>query len=162
MFRAPRIATLDDAKAITELVNAAFRVEDFFKVGDRTDVDEVRAHFASGEFLVLDVDDEPSSATRPAACVYLQRNGPRAYFGMLSIDPARQGQGLGRWMIDALESHCRRAGCRDIEIHVVNLRDELPPFYRRFGYLETGTLPFPDDGTSTRPCHFIVMTKRLV
>ena len=156
-----RVATLDDAEAITALVNAAFRVEDFFKAGDRTDVNEVRARLASGEFLVLEAADEPRSPPRLVACVYVERNGTHAYFGMLSIAPTRQGQGFGRFMIDGVESYCRGSGCREIEIHVVNLREELPPFYRRFGYVETGTLPFPDDGSATRDCHFIVMTKRL-
>jgi len=159
--RALRVATLDDVLAITELVNAAFRVEDFFKAGDRTDVDEVREHFATGEFLVLDADDESFGGRHLVACVYLARDGAKAYFGMLSIDPGRQGRGLGRVMIEGLEARCRESGCREIEIHVVDLREELPPFYRRFGYVETGVLPFPDDGSSTRACHFIVMTKRL-
>ncbi len=161
MPRSPRVATLTDADAISTLVNAAFRVEEFFKAGDRTDVVEVRELCASGEFLVLDAESEQSPGGRLAACVYLERNGARAYFGMLSVDPARQGQGLGRLIIEALEARCLGAGCRTIEIHVVNLREELPPFYRRFGYVETGALPFPDDGSSTRSCHFIVMTKRL-
>jgi GNAT superfamily N-acetyltransferase len=156
-----RVATLDDAPVIAELVNAAFRVEDFFKAGDRTDVEEVRSYFATGEFLVLDGEAPRASGSRPAACVYLERDGAHAYFGMLSIDPARQGQGLGRVMLEGLEARCREAGCREIEIHVVDLRHELPPFYRRFGYVEAGTLPFPDDGTSTKPCHFIVMKKHL-
>ena len=148
-------------QAITDLVNAAFRVEDFFKVGDRTDVREVRSLVASNEFLVLDADDAESRGSQLAACVYLERDGPHAYFGMLSIDPARQGQGLGRLMIEGLEARCREIGCNEIEIHVVNLREELLPFYQRFGYVETGTLPFPDDGSASRPCHFIVMTKHL-
>jgi GNAT superfamily N-acetyltransferase len=155
-----RVATRADAGAVSALVNAAFRVEDFFKAGDRTDEQEVAALLDSGEFLLLE-DEGPAAGSRPAACVYLERNGARAYFGMLSIDPARQGSGLGRLLLESLEARCRAAGCREIEIHVVNLRQELFAFYRRFGYVETGTLPFPDDGSSTRPCHFVVMIKRL-
>ena len=44
---------------------------------------------------------------------------------MLSIDPARQGHGLGRQLIAAAEAHCRNAGCREMELEVVNLRTEL-------------------------------------
>jgi hypothetical protein len=62
-------------------------------------------------------------------------------------------------MIAAAEDHCRNAGCREMELEVVNLRTELPPFYRKFGYLETGTRPFPDVEKSKLPCHFIVMSK---
>lgn len=54
-------------------------------------------------------------------------------------------------MIEALEARCRESGGDEIKIHVVNLREELPPFYRRFGcYEDTGTLPFPDDGSSSK------------
>ena len=90
-----------------------------------------------------------------AGCVYVVIHGETGYFGMLSIDPARQGQGLGRQLIAAAEAHCRNAGCRQMELEVVNLRTELPPFYRRFGYAETGTRPFPDQraGEAPLPLH---------
>jgi GNAT superfamily N-acetyltransferase len=80
---------------------------------------------------------------------------------MLSIDPGQKGRGFGRALIDAVESRARAAGCPSMKIHIVNLREELPPFYQRLGYVETGTLPFPSPDEATRPCHFIVMTKAL-
>ena len=54
---------------------------------------------------------------------------------------------------------CRAAGRPRVKIYIVNLREELPPFYRRLGYIESGTLPFPIPEEATRPCHFIVMSK---
>jgi hypothetical protein len=48
-----------------------------------------------------------------------------------------------------------------VDISVVDLRTELPPFYRRLGYVETGTAPFPDPAKAKRPCHFILMSKPL-
>jgi GNAT superfamily N-acetyltransferase len=80
---------------------------------------------------------------------------------MLAVEPSCQGQGLGSRLIGEVEARCRRCGCRYIDIHLVNLREELPGFYRRRGYVESGTLPFSDSERSTRPCHFIVMTKAL-
>jgi GNAT superfamily N-acetyltransferase len=109
-----------------------------------------------GEFLVL--EDPPGTL---AGCVYVKRKGDRSCFGMLSIDPALQGKGLGRALVDEVESRARAAGCRHMDIQVVNLREELPPFYRRLGYVETGTAPFPDDEHTTKPCHFILMSKAL-
>jgi GNAT superfamily N-acetyltransferase len=93
--------------------------------------------------------------------VYVKITGAIGYFGMLSIDPARQGQGLGARLIAFAEDYCREAGCSEMEIEVVNLRTELPPFYRRFGYTESGTRPFPDSERTKLPCHFIVMSKVL-
>ena len=48
-----------------------------------------------------------------------------------------------------------------MEIHVVDLRQELPPIYRRLGYVEVGTEPFPDAERAKRAARFIVMTKPL-
>jgi GNAT superfamily N-acetyltransferase len=80
---------------------------------------------------------------------------------MLSVDPARQGQGLGARLIEAVEQFCRDAGCRTMEIEVVNLRTELPAFYRRHGYVEAGTRPFPLNERTRVPCHYILMTKAI-
>ena len=55
----------------------------------------------------------------------------------------------------------RALGCAGVDISVVDLRTELPPFYRRLGYVETGTAPFPDPERATRACHLIVMSKEL-
>jgi GNAT superfamily N-acetyltransferase len=146
----------DEAQALAALISKAYEVEAFFKIGDRTDAADVRDRMRRGRFLVLDV---PGGI---AGCVYIVVNGDRGYFGLLSIDPARQKQGLGARLIAAAEDACRSAGCREMEIEVVNLRTELPPFYRRFGYQEAGTRTFPDVERATRPCHFIVMTKALI
>ena len=149
-----RTASRNDIPELARLINAAFVIERFFKRGDRTTVEELDELAQRGEFLIL---EGPQGSA--LGCVYWTRHGDDGYFGMLSIDPAHQGRGLGRVLIDAVESRCRAAGCPRMKIHIVNLREELPPFYRRLGYVETGTLPFPTPEAATRPCHFIVMTK---
>ena len=80
---------------------------------------------------------------------------------MLSVDPARQGQGLGRALVAAAEARCQAAGCHEMEIEVVNLRTELPPFYRRLGYTQKVPVRSLSDERVTQPCHFIVMAKPL-
>ena len=159
-----RTARPDDAAALASLINAAFVVEAFFKIGDRTSADEVAALMeAGGEFLVLDAS-EPGTGTGTGTltgCVYLKSSGDRAYFGMLSIDPDKQRQGAGRRLVDAVESRARERGCRFMDLHLVDLREELTPYYRRLGYVECGTLPFSEPERASKPCFFIVMTKRL-
>lgn len=76
------------------------------------------------------------------------------------MDPARQGQGLGSLLLDAAEAALRRAGCARIDIRVVNLRRELPPFYHRRGYRDCGVEPFTDP-RATQPCEFLLMSKTL-
>jgi len=97
-----------------------------------------------------------------AGCIYVELQGERAYFGLLAVDPARQHRGLGRRLVDESENHARAAGCLAMDLRIVNLREELPPFYRRLGYIETGTAPFPEEIRSKLPCHFVLMSKSLV
>ena len=153
-----RTAEPHEASALASLINAAFVVEAFFKVGNRTSAEEVAALMADGgEFLVL----ERTGTGTLEGCVYLKHSGDRCYLGMLSIDPPRQRQGLGLRLVDAAEARARGLGCRFMDMHIVNLREELPPYYRRLGYAEAGTLPFSDPKEATRPCFFVVMSKRL-
>lgn len=151
-----RLATAADAAAIADLVNAAFQVEATFKIGDRTDVDDIRDHLERGQFLVA-VD--PAGAM--LACVYLESEGARGYFGMLSVAPSLQRSGMGRRLIAEVEDRCRARGCSVMEIQIVDRRTELPPYYRRLGYVESGTTPFESADKLKLPCHFVRMTKPL-
>jgi GNAT superfamily N-acetyltransferase len=150
-----RVATADDVEAVAALITLAYRVEDFFITGDRTDPADIRRRMQQGVFLVLELDGALAGA------VFVEVRARAGYFGMLSVDPARQGEGLGRRLIDAAEDWCRTAGCNEMEIEVVSLRTELPPFYQRLGYVLTGTRPFPDMHKSRMACEFLVMAKAL-
>lgn len=146
-----------DAETIRDLINLAFRIEKFFVDGDRISLAEVRSHFDTGEFLVASA----GNGAPPAGCAYIERSGERAYLGLLSVDPAYQRAGLGAQLAAAAEQRCRDLGCRFMDLHIVNLRAELGPYYRRLGYLETGTEPFPADVPTRLPCHFVKMSKPL-
>ena len=145
----------DEADAVAALVNRAFDVERFFKHGDRTTRDDVTAMMREGLFLAIDDGGQIVGA------VFVRPMRPQGYFGMLAIDPERQGQGLGRALIDAAERHLAHAGSTYAEIHVVNLREELPPYYARLGYVIVGELPFPRPEELSQDCHLIVMRKPL-
>jgi GNAT superfamily N-acetyltransferase len=151
-----RAAGADDADAIASLINAAFLVETCFVEGDRTNAAEVRGKLAKGEFLVA-----LAAAGKIGACVYVEVRGERGYFGLLAVDPSLQGQGVGARMVDAAEDHCRKRGCGFMDLQVVNLRAELPPIYRKLGYVETGRAPFSDPQRLKQACEFILMSKPL-
>ena len=151
-----RIAESAEIAALTRLINTAFEVERFFLDNDRLDAAEVERRLALGKFL-LEEDGE-----KLAGCVYVELRGERGYFGLLPVDPARQRTGMGSRMVDAAEDYCRAAGCRFMDLTTVNLRKELPGYYRRRGYVENGTLPFPADQHPPKmPCHLVKMTKSL-
>lgn len=151
-----RTAQPVDADDIAHLVNAAFRPERFFIDHDRTNPEKVRALLQKGKFLLVE------QVGVLAGCVYVERRAERGYFGLLTVDPALQRCGLGSRLVAAAEEYCRAAGCRFMDLTIVNLRTELPAFYNRLGYTESGTLPFPSDQEANQPCHLVKMSKSLV
>jgi GNAT superfamily N-acetyltransferase len=150
-----RAAIPSDTEAVVRLINAAFIVERVIIDGDRTNPENVRALMHSGTFLLAE------DAAGLAGCVYVEQRGERSYLGLLSVDPQRQGMGCGRQLAGAAEDYSREQGCRAVDLRIVSARAEILPFYRRLGYIENGTAPFPADVQTKVPAHFILMTKAL-
>ena len=151
-----RTARTDDIPAIVSLVNLAYRVEDFFIDGNRTHEGEVGELLAADTFLVAEGDDGELIAS-----VHVSIAGDRGYFGMLSVHPTLQGSGVGRRVVAAAETLARAYGCREMDLSYVHLRPELPVLYRKFGYRETGTAPFPHPWKLKQPAHLVTMSKPL-
>src|SRR5713226_4069538 len=148
-----RSANLGDVKALTRLINAAFRVEQPFIEGDRIDPEGVRSYMAKGKFLVAE------DSTGLSGCVYVELRGDRGYLGLLGVDPPRQGTGFSRKLMDAAENYFRQAGCVAVDLRVISARTPLPAFYRHLDYHETGAAPFAPEVPLKVPCHYILMTK---
>jgi ribosomal protein S18 acetylase RimI-like enzyme len=157
MINSVRMASLKDAEQITALINRAFRpAEGFFIETDRINLESVQDLFTTGQFFLAE------SECLVAASVYVEPRDERAYLGLLSVDPTCQQLGLGSLLMNAAEEHCRRLACRFMDIQVVNLREDLFGFYRKRGYVETGTHPFPPELETRQPVHFIEMSKQLI
>lgn len=152
-----RAATSADQDRLIPLINSAFAIETFLE-GDRTNPQRIAEAMASGTFLVAEDAD-----ARIAACVFTEVRGERGYIGLLAVDPARQGQGIGRFMMQAAEEHLRRHGCVAIDIIVLSLRTDLPPLYQRLGYAVTSREPFSPQRKVKEgfECHAIKMSKQL-
>jgi predicted N-acetyltransferase YhbS len=144
-----------DADRIAALVNRAFAAESWFKSTDRTNAAQVRELLSKGIFLLLEEE------ARLLACVYLETRGDRVYLGMLSVEQDVQGRGLGRSMMREAEEFARRAGHVAIDLRIVHVREELPPYYRKLGYVESGMEPAPNFPGVNIPIHFLLMTKSL-
>ena len=151
-----RIATSADAPQITAVINAAFRIaEEFFVDGNRITQAEVEELLAKGAFLLAEADGKLNG------CVYVELRGERSYLGLLSVDPTSQQSGLDSLLMIEAERYCRERGSHAMDILIVSLREELPAFYEKRGYVKNGTTPFPADVPTKIPCHFINMSKSL-
>lgn len=152
-----KVAEAGDIAPLVEMINTAFAVETFLE-GPRTDAVRLAETMQKGEILMA-VDENG----QPAATVYIERRGERVYMGLFGVDPKRQGEGLGRRLLDEAERRLSAEGVKAIDITVLNLRPELMPIYRKLGFRETGTLPFHMDQVA-KPgfeCYLIAMTKEI-
>lgn len=153
-----RTAHIDDLHAIVEVTNRAFVCEQFCVAGDRTDAADIRQRFAAGSFFVV---ADLADASRLHGSVFCAVEKSRGYLGLLSVHPDAQGLGLAHVLVAAVEKHCRAAGCNFLDITVVNVRDELFPFYAKLGFAAVDVLPFPVPERALRPLLLVKMTKPL-
>lgn len=151
-----RRATESDVPSIVRLVNIAFLTEQFFIERDRTDAETVRQLLRDGHFLLAE------DGAELVGCVHVELHGDRGYFGMLSIEPERQKQGIGRWLIGWLDNYFRESGCKFCDLKIVNVRDDLHSIYLKLGYADSGTSEYDDPHPTKIPVHFIHMTKPLL
>jgi ribosomal protein S18 acetylase RimI-like enzyme len=162
-------ATITDIPQMVALINKAYRGEaarkgwtheaDLIDGDRRTDADELKDLLKTEQatFLVAKLDDEI------AGSVFLEQQGNELYLGMLSVDPLKQDQGIGRKLIRASEEFAIQQGCDAIVMTVISVRKELIAWYERLGYKDTGKRkPFPEDepfGIPKKPLEFIILKK---
>ena len=166
-------ATIADIPAIVDLLNLAYRGE----IASRTWTSE--AHLIAGDTRTNEVElkkimYQPGSvilkyctdAQTIDACVNLQQHGDKIYLGMLSVSPFKQGEGIGKKLLNAAEEHALLNNCVSIYMTVISIRHELIDWYKRHGYVDTGERKkFIEDaisGKHLQPLEFMVMEKPLV
>lgn len=150
-----RFADEGDVEALARLINAAFMVERPIFDGDRVNPERVRDFLGKGRFLVA------QDAGGMVGCVYVELRGDRGYIGLLSVDPAQQGSGLGRVLMETAENYFAEAKCKAVDLRVLSARAPLHGFYRHLGYAETHRSDIPADARPKVRCHFIHMSKKL-
>ena len=169
-----RFAEHGDVPAIVDLVESAYRGESSragwtteadLLDGQRTDAGAVAEIVASpGRVMLLAEADGVL-----AGCCHLERRpAAGAYFGMFSVRPAEQGQGLGQQILAEAERLARDEwGAVTMVMTVLEPRRDLIGWYERRGYRHTGeSRPFPYGnerfGIPRRPdLSFIVLEKAL-
>jgi ribosomal protein S18 acetylase RimI-like enzyme len=145
-----RPATIADVPALVALVNSAYRgdssragwtSEADLLDGQRVDDDGLTETIAgAGDVILLHERD-----LVPVGCVHLERTGEDCHLGMLTIQPATQGAGLGRQMLQAAERWAMEHwSSQTMQMMVIVQRTELIAWYERRGYRRTGERrPFP-------------------
>ncbi|KAJ6440900.1 acetyltransferase (GNAT) family domain-containing protein [Purpureocillium lavendulum] len=112
----------------------------------RTSAAEI-GRFITDQRLVLARLAGPSSSptTGPEdviGCVYVKTLSPDlGDFGMLALDAAYRGGGLGRDLVLFAEAHCRRIGCTKMQLELLvpttfehALKTRMQAWYQRMGY----------------------------
>ena len=145
-----RPAVAADIETIVALVESAYRgdesragwtTEADFLDGQRTDAEGVRPLIESDGSIVLVAE----RSHELLACIHVQRLAGAGYFGMFSVRPTLQGQGIGDLLLRAAEAIVRdHWHLPEMTMTVISIRPELIAYYERRGYRRTGeTKPFP-------------------
>lgn len=139
-----RRATADDAQAITNLVNSAYRgetsrqgwtTEADLLDGLRTTPQEITQLItAQDSFLLL-----CHQGNLLAGSVHVEKQGEQAYIGMFVVRPDMQGAGIGKHLLQQAENMASKEwGVNSFIMIVITSRHELIAFYERRGYRRTG------------------------
>ena len=164
-------ATFADAPRLVRLVNHAYRgdasrqgwtTEAHLLDGQRIDEAGLLEMLAVPGAAILLCTDENEELL---GSFYAHAARPKVYLGMLAVDPERQANGVGKFLIGAAEDYGRQHGCTISKMTVISVRPELIAYYERQGYRQTGeTEPFPTDpryGIPKQPLTLLVLEKAL-
>jgi len=145
-----RDATSADVHMIVALVESAYRgdasragwtTEADLLDGRRTGADDVASCLQRPRSRILLAERDGTLL----ACAHIAEEDGAGYFGMFSVEPGRQGGGIGKQVLAQAERIVRDEwALPSMRMTVIDVRDELIAFYERRGYRRTGVLkPFP-------------------
>lgn len=135
-----------DVVAVTALLNAVYAVaEDGMWVPGttRTDTDEITRYAREGSMRIA------RSRGRVVGCIRVTPvDATTAEFGMLASDPKVRGTGVGRLLIDTVETEFAEHGFETMQLEVIRPRDTsheskvfLDRLYTRLGYVPEEPAP---------------------
>lgn len=107
-----------DAQGVTR------RLERLVIVGDRV--------------IVAELEDEVVGLAHLHASPTIEHERPAAKIGALVVHDSHRGQGIGRTLVEAMETEARARRCVLLFLTAASQREEAHEFYRRAGLEETG------------------------
>ncbi|RYP34035.1 hypothetical protein DL767_004477 [Monosporascus sp. MG133] len=124
---------------------------------------------------------QPQPQPQPIGCVCIKKlpvgedaGEEKGEFGMLALDAAHRGGGLGRAMVRFAEDRCRGRGLATVQLELLfptafehAFKARLQRWYARMGYAEVRLGSFADDFPCLAPllagpCEYRIFEKRLV
>ena len=150
-----RHAVVADIAALVALVTSAYRgdasrkgwtTEADLLDGQRIDPEGLRDVIEKhGSRVLIFERADGGAAPRMLACCHVEKQGELCYFGMFAVDPTQQGSGVGKVAMNEAERVAREDfQCREMQMTVISVRDELIAWYERRGYRRSGIYkPFP-------------------
>lgn len=134
MDRQPRLATVDDAAEVAQLLHDFNTEFDTPSPGTRVLTERLERLLATDSTFAILVG-RPSVAV---ALVTLRPNvwydGSVALLDELYVAPEQRGQGIGTAIIELLHRHAMASGIDAIEINVDEADVDAQRFYERHGY----------------------------
>jgi len=158
------IATADHIDYLFTIINDAYAIENGnseisfkndgkLRFNDKSALNEL---VENGDMTIA--FDEVASEY--VGCIYaptfVDKDGiKRLYFGPL----ASKKRGIGKLLVSIAEQKAKDEGCSSIDIHVINIRSDILPWYQRNGYSIIGEEPYPHPANCSREVHFLVLRK---
>ena len=141
-----RNAVAADIPAIVALVESAYRGE-VSRAGWTTEADFLDGQRIDDEGVAADIGKTGSVIVlaeqngQLLACCHLENTSEVCYFGMFSVAPHLQGDGIGKQLMQEAERMALAWQCTAMEMTVIDIRDELIAFYEG----KTAKWQVPDD-----------------
>ncbi|TDO20925.1 GNAT family N-acetyltransferase [Pedobacter duraquae] len=138
-------ANFEDVTELNRLVNSAYRGEES-KTGWTTEaeildgirIDEQAVVMLLGKsgVTILKTSDVDGKILG-TVCLEVKPNG--LYLGMFAVSPDSQGLGIGKSLLSAADRFALENSCGSIIISVISTRIELIDWYKRQGFVSTGS-----------------------
>jgi len=148
-----RLATLDDADALAELIRYCFArqtvVTDPLPSALNESGDNIRSHFAQGGGGAM--------YEGPAACLLWSEEDGGLYIGRVAVHPAWRGQGFAKRLLAMAEDEARRRGLPRMHLSTRLVLIDNRRLFAACGFVETKEEAHPGYAAPT----FVNMEKRL-
>ncbi|MBC6110882.1 GNAT family N-acetyltransferase [Pedobacter fastidiosus] len=138
-------ANSTDVPFLHKLINSAYRGDESKKGwtteaeilgGIRIDEQTLKNYFDKAHIRILKYNDTNGVIL---GTVYLELKKPEVYLGLFAVSPTLQAKGIGKALLQEAEAYALANGCDRIAISVISSRIELIEWYKRNGYIITGT-----------------------